>query len=69
MLLCRVREASPTEVFAVQVVGSVLALSLGRKLFPISVALNTAVPEQVLPSCHLRTCPRLRCCLFVKLGS
>lgn len=53
VLDCRVREASPIEVFAVQVVGSVLALSLGRKLFPISTALDTAVSEQVLPSCAL----------------
>ncbi|CAL8470761.1 g10303 [Coccomyxa elongata] len=41
--------ASTADIFAVQIVGSILALSLGRKLFPISIASHAvpSEPEQV----------------------
>ncbi|BDA45655.1 hypothetical protein COCOBI_07-4420 [Coccomyxa sp. Obi] len=41
----RCSRASTGEAFAVQVVGSILALSLGRKLFPISIA-SQALPNE-----------------------
>lgn len=49
---CRTCEAGAAEAFAVQVVGSVLALSRGRRLFPIICPTLTTLPQPVGPSCQ-----------------
>ena len=43
--LRRLRSVHPVEVFAVQIMGTVLSLAQGRKLFPVLIQTGTSMRE------------------------